>query len=125
MNVRPVVPVHRLGELGRTSPSVIRAESRPVRPTMSEENELLESVEQVPQWAKYMIAFQQQSEQRLQNLESAVKKAGPTYVCPDQDKMVYKFTKKLYQEQYEFNMSLYRTIENAIQIEDKEERNAH
>ena len=72
-----------------------------------------------------MIAFQQQSEQRLQNLESAVRKAGSTYVSPNEDKMVYKFTKKLCQEQYDFNMSLYRTLENAIQIEDKEERDAH
>ena len=89
------------------SPSGIHAESRPVRPIVSEENELLESesVKQAPQWAKYMIAFQQQSEQRLQNLESAVK--------------------KLYQEQYDFNMSLYRTLENAIQVEDKEEIDAH
>ena len=39
--------------------------------------------------------------------------------------MVYKFTKKLYQEQYDFDMSLYRTLENAVQIEDKEERDAH
>ena len=31
---------------------------------------------------------------------------------------------KLYQEQCDFNMSLYRTLENAIQIEDKEERDA-
>ena len=92
---------------------------------MSEENELLESVEQAPQWAKYMIAFQQQSEQRLQNLESAVKKAGSTYVSPNQDKMVYKFTKMFYQDQYDFNMSLHRTLENAVQIEDKEERDAH
>ena len=83
---------------------------------MSEENELLESIKQGPQWAKYMIAFQQQSEQRLQNLESAVKKAGSTYVSPNQDKLVYKFTKKLYQEQYDFNMSLYRTLENAISL---------
>ena len=82
-------------------------------------------VEQAPQWAKYMIAFQQQSEQRLQNLESAVKKAGSTYVSPNQDKSVYKFTKKLHQEQHHFNMSLYRTVENAIQIEDKEERDGH
>ena len=104
---------------------MIRAESRPVRPIMSEENELLESVEQVPQWVKYMIAFQQQSEQRQQNLESAVKKAGSTYVSPKQDKSVYKFIKKLYQEQYDFKMSLYTTLENAIQIEDKEERDAH
>ena len=72
-----------------------------------------------------MIAFQQQSEQRLHNLESAVKKAGLTYVSPNQDKIVYKFTKKLYEDQYDFNMSLYRTLENAIQTEDKEERDAH
>ena len=38
---------------------------------------------------------------------------------------MYKFTKKLYQEQYDFNMSLYRTVENAMQIEDKEERDGH
>ena len=66
------------------------------------------------------IAFQQQSEQRLQDLESAVKKAGSTYVSSNQDKMVYKFTRKLYRDQYDFNMSLYRTLENAIQVEDKE-----
>ena len=75
---------------------MIRVESRPVRPIASEENELMESVEQAPQWAKYMIAFQQQSKQRLQDLESVVKKAGSTYVSPNQDKIVYKFTKKLY-----------------------------
>ena len=57
---------------------------------MSKENELLESMEQAPEWAKYMIAFQQQSEQRLQN---------SNYVSPNQDKLVYKFTKKFYQEQ--------------------------
>ena len=39
--------------------------------------------------------------------------------------MGYKFTKKLYENQYDFNTSLYRTLENAIQIEDKEERDAH
>ena len=39
--------------------------------------------------------------------------------------MVYKFTKKLYEDQYDFNMNIYRTLENAIQIEDKEERDAH
>ena len=72
---------------------------------MAEENELLESIEQAPQWTKYMIAFQQQSKLRLQNLESAVKKAGSTYVSPNQDKSVYRFT-KLYQEQYDFNMSI-------------------
>ena len=116
--------VHRPSGLGRVSPSAIPAESRPVRPIVSEENELLESVEQAPQWVKYMIAFQQQSEQRLQNLESAVKKAGSTYVSPNQDKMVHKFTKKLYQEQYDFNMSLYRALENAIKIENREERDA-
>ena len=108
------------------SPSVIRTESRPVGPIASDENKLLESVEQAPQWAKYMIAFQQQSEQRLQNLELAVEKAGSTYVSPNQHKMVYiKFTKKLYEDQYNFNMSLYRTLENAVQIEDMEERDAH
>ena len=41
--------VHRPSGLGRPSPSVIRAESRPVRPIVSEQNELLESVEQAPQ----------------------------------------------------------------------------
>ena len=51
--------VHRPSGLGRASPSVIRAESRPVRPIVPEENELLESVEQALQWAKYMTAFQQ------------------------------------------------------------------
>ena len=102
--------VHRPSGLGRASPSVIRAECRPVRHIVSKENELLESVEQDPQWAKYMIAFQQQSEQRLQSLESAVKKAGSADVSPNQDKMVYKFKKKLYQEQYDFNMSLYRAL---------------
>ena len=39
--------------------------------------------------------------------------------------MVYKFTKKLYEDQYVFNTSLYGTLENAIQIGDKEERDAH
>ena len=72
-----------------------------------------------------MIAFQQQSEQRMQNSESAVKKAGSTSVGPNQDKMVYKSTKKLYEDQYDFNMSSYRTLENAIQIKDKDERDAH
>ena len=56
---------------------------------------------------------------------SAVKKAGSTYVSPNQDKLVHKFTKTLYQEQYDFNISLYRTLENALQIEDKEEKDAH
>ena len=63
-----------------------------------------------------MIAFQQQSNQILKNLESAVKKAGSTYVSPNQDKMVYKFTQKLYQEQYNFNMSLYRTLETLYKL---------
>ena len=117
--------MRRSSGLGRASPSVIRTESRPVGPVASDENELLESVEQAPQWAKYMIALQQQSEQRLQNLESAVKKAGSTYVSTNQDKMVNKFTNKLYEDQYDFNMSLYRTLENAVQMEDKEERDAH
>ena len=53
--------VHCPSGLGHASPSGIRAENRPVRPMVSEENELLESIEQAPQWAKYMIAFQQQS----------------------------------------------------------------
>ena len=39
--------------------------------------------------------------------------------------MVYKFTKKLYEDQYDFKMRLYRSLENALQIEDKEERDAH
>ena len=78
--------VRRSSGLGRASPSVIRVKSRPVRPIVSEENELLERVEQAPQWVKYMIAFQQQSEQRLQDLESAVKKAGSVYVSPNQEK---------------------------------------
>ena len=40
--------VHCPSGLGRVSPSVICAESRPVRPIVSEENELLECVEQAP-----------------------------------------------------------------------------
>ena len=39
--------------------------------------------------------------------------------------MVYESTKKLYEDQYDFNVSLYRTLENAIQIKDKDERDAH
>ena len=117
--------MRRSSGLGRVSPSVICTESRPVGPIMSDENELLESVEQAPQWRRYMIAFQQQSKQRLQNLESSVKKAGSTFVGPNQDKMVYKFTKKLREDQYYFKMSLYGTLENAVQIEDEEERDAH
>ena len=79
---------------------MIHAESRPVGPIMSDKNELLESVEQAPQWVKYIATFQQQSKQRLQKLESAVKKAGSTYVGPNQDKMVYKSTKELFKDQY-------------------------
>ena len=117
--------VCRSSGLGRASPSVIRIESRSLRPIVSEENELQESAEQAPQWAMYMIAFHQQSKQRLQALVSVVKKAGSTYVSPNQDKMVCKFTKKLYEDQNDFNMSLYKILGNAIQIEDKEERDAH
>ena len=75
--------VHCSCGLRRASPSMIRVESRPVRPIVSEENELMASVEQALQWAKYMTAFQQLSKQRLQDLESAVKKAGSTYVSPN------------------------------------------
>ena len=49
--------VHRPSGLGRASPSAIRAESRPVRPIVSEENELLESVEQAPSMGEVHDSF--------------------------------------------------------------------
>ena len=51
MNVCPLVlevkeSMHCSSGLGRASPSMTRTESRPVGPIVSDENELLESVEQ-------------------------------------------------------------------------------
>ena len=42
----------------------------------------------------------------------------------DSNVSTYKFTKKLYEEQYDFNMSIFRKTVDATEIANKDERNA-
>ena len=73
--------------------SIVRTESRLVRPISDMPMQLVEDVEQAPTWAKYLIAFQQKSEKRLEDLECTIKKNASGKQSQDDNQFIKSFMK--------------------------------
>ena len=67
-----------------------------------------------PQWVRYVIESQLNSEARLLNLESKIRKAAKDRRENDVKENI--FEKKLYKDQYNFNRNVYEHLDRALQL---------
>ena len=77
-----------------------------------------------PEWAKdikTIVAMQQNNAERLQFLETELRKANKRKDPKEDTKPEYKFSKCWNEEQFEFNKSVYNIFEQAIEESDKAE----
>ena len=87
-------------------------------------SEDVETSEQ-PEWAKdikTIVAMQQNNAERLQFLETELHKANKRNDPKQDTKPEYKFSKHWNEEQFEFNKSIYKKLEQAIEESDEAER---
>ena len=78
-----------------------------------------------PEWAKdikTIVAMQQNNAERLQFLETELRKANKRKDPKQDTKPEYKFSKHWNEEQFEFNKSIYKKLEQAIEESDEAER---
>ena len=66
--------------------------------------------------------MQQNNPERLQFLETELRKANKRKDPKQDNKPEYKFSKRWNEEQFEFNMSIYNKLEQAIEESDEAER---
>ena len=74
--------------------------------------------ENLPQWAKFWIDSHQNAEERLFSLENEVRKKNETYSRPSGKLESFKFEKKVYSEQYEFNQKVAEQLKAALYTND-------
>ena len=87
-------------------------------------SEDVETSEQ-PEWAKdikTIVAMQQNNAERLQFLETQLRKANKRKDPKQDTKPEYKFSKRWNEEQFEFNKSIYKKLEQAIEESDEAKR---
>ena len=66
------------------------------------------------QWARYVVESQLNSEARLVNLESEIRKA--TRGRKENDAKEYVFEKKLYKDQCDFNKNVFEHLDCALHL---------
>ena len=76
------------------------------------------SEENLPQWAKFWIDSHQNAEERLFNLENEVRSKNEAYSKPMDKVKAFKFEKKVYSEQYEFNQKVAEQLKAALYTND-------
>ena len=74
--------------------------------------------ENPPQWAKFWSDSHQNAEERLFSLENEVRKKNETYSRPSGKLESFKFEKKVYSEQYEFNQKVAEQLKAALYTND-------
>ena len=67
-----------------------------------------------PQWARYVVESQFNSEARLVNLRSEIRKA--TRGRKENDAKEYVFEKKLYKDQYDYNKNVFEHLDCALHL---------
>ena len=78
-----------------------------------------------PEWAKdikTIVAMQQNNAERLQFLETEIRKANKRKDPKQDTKPEYTFSKRWNEEQFEFNKSIYKKLEQATEESDEAER---
>ena len=101
-----------------------RSESKVDSRVGNKTSEDAETSEQ-PEWAKdikTIVAMQQNNAERLQFLETELRKANKRKDPKQDTKPEYKFSKCWNEEQFEFNKSIYKKLEQAIEESDEAER---
>ena len=77
-----------------------------------------------PPWAKSLLEAQERSRLRLEKLESEIRKSERKRESQDGfQKHKHKFSRSIYEEQYDLNMQIYNKLEQATITEAGEERN--
>ena len=76
------------------------------------------SEENPPQWAKFWINSHQNAEERLFNLENEVRNKNEANSRPTDKVEAFKFGKRVYSEQYEFNQKVAEQLKAALYTND-------
>ena len=100
----------------RRESSVAREPER-VRPGLNVEGvdlHMHKDGDEPPQWARYVVESQLDSEARLVNLESEIRKA--TRGRKENDAKEYVFEKKLYRDQYDSNKNIFEHLNRALHL---------
>ena len=71
--------------------------------------------ENTPEWAKSLLLAQKASDVRLEKLEKVLKHHGQK--STDDSLSGHKFKKKLYEEQYDFNLKVLRHLQNVASLD--------
>ena len=80
--------------------------------------------EVTPEWARFLVQAQQASDERLFMLESEVKRSSEEYnVISSEPK--HKFNKKIYGDQYEFNVKISAILRKALSSRDELDKQTH
>lgn len=81
-----------------------------------------EKRDEVPSWAKELLAFNKATDRRLKSLEDEVKATGQRVSRKRERSPVPDFKYKRNRTQYEFNRRVLEKIETALEASDEEER---
>ena len=80
--------------------------------------------EVTPEWARFLVQAQQASDERLFMLESEVKRSSEEYNVIS-SKPKHKFNKKIYGDQYEFNVKISAILRKALSSRDELDKQTH
>ena len=80
--------------------------------------------EVTPEWARFLVQAQQASDERLFMLESEVKRSSEEYNVIS-SKHKHKFNKKIYGDQYEFNVKISAILRKALSSRDELDKQMH
>ena len=80
--------------------------------------------EGTPEWARFLVQAQQASDERLFMLESEVKRSSEEYNVIS-SKPKHKFNKKIYGDQYEFNVKISAILRKALSSRDELDKQTH
>ena len=70
--------------------------------------------DELPQWARYVVESQLNSEARLVNLESEIRKA--TRGRKENDAKEYVFEKKLNKDQHDFDENVFEHLDRTLHL---------
>ena len=76
------------------------------------------SEENPPKWAKFWIYSHQNAEERLFNLENEMRNKNEANSRPTDEVEAFKFEKKVYCKQYEFNQKVAEQLKAALNTHD-------
>ena len=74
--------------------------------------------ENLPQWAKFWIDSHQNAAGRVVNLENEMRNKNEANSRPTDKVEAFKFEKKVYSEQYEFNQKVAEQLKAALNMHD-------